>query len=285
MRASFFVYCLLFFGKINSQECLPISGGELVKHEFYTLSYNEKHEQANWVHYKLDDFLISGDIERKDRFKTDPNVSTGSSFPSDYTGSGYDRGHLVPAADMKLNSISMAETFYMSNISPQLPGFNRGIWKRLETLVRIWAKESSVYVTTAGILNNNISTTIGVNKVSVPKRFFKIIYSPSDQKMIGFLIPNEKSSQDLKSFVINVDDIEGITGIDFFSELPDDLENYLERGSSSDRWIFYDNHVKSKKNKIDSNKDLITRCAALTKSNVQCKRNSTKFSSYCWQHN
>jgi endonuclease G len=135
----------------------PISGGEIIKHTYYSLSYSEENEQAYWVYYELTSDLINGTQSRTDDFRSDPLVTTGSASLADYSGSGYDRGHLCPAADMTLNKISMSETFYLSNMTPQLAGFNRGIWSSLEEQVRKWALEySKLYVVTGPIFNDNI---------------------------------------------------------------------------------------------------------------------------------
>ena len=110
-----------------------LSGEQIIYHTGYTLSYNEKHEQANWVAYELTAQELAGTVKRKDSFKSDPMVKSESASLADYRKSGYDRGHLIPAADMKWSTTAMSESFYMSNMSPQSPSFNRGIWKKLES--------------------------------------------------------------------------------------------------------------------------------------------------------
>ena len=164
-------------------------------------------------------------------------VSTGSASLADYSGSGYDRGHLCPAADMTLNKTSMSETFYLSNMSPQLAGFNRGIWSSLEEQVRKWALEySKLYVVTGPIFKDNIAS-IGINKVTVPGYFYKVLYDGKN-RMIGFILPNASSSKSLVQFTVKVDEIEQKTGIDFFSGLDDKLENQLESNINTDNWSF-----------------------------------------------
>ena len=123
-RLSFQLILLFNFLVLFSQDYSPKSSGEIITHNYYSLSYNEYHEQANWVHYKLRNALILGTAVRKDNFRADYNVSTKSASPYDYKGTGYDRGHLAPAGDMKINSVAMSESFFMSNISPQNPSFN-----------------------------------------------------------------------------------------------------------------------------------------------------------------
>ena len=122
----------------------PVAGEQQISHLGYTLSYNEKHEQASWVAYELTAGELRGTIARTDNFKADASVTTGSASLADYRGSGFDRGHLAPAADMKWSREVMSESFFMSNMSPQEPGFNRGIWKKLEGKVRDWANATAV---------------------------------------------------------------------------------------------------------------------------------------------
>ena len=212
---------------IGQFKYLPISNGEIVEHTYYALSYSEEHEQAEWVHYKLNSKMLKGITPRKDSFKPDRIVTTGSASLTDYKHSGYDRGHLVPAGDMKLSEESMSETFYLSNISPQIAVFNRGVWRKLESIIRSKAKETELYITTGGVLNSNDLTKIGENNVSVPKQFYKIIYDVKEQRMYGYLMPNKKL-ESVGDYAVSVDEIEALTGIDFYSELEDELENVLE---------------------------------------------------------
>ena len=203
------------------------------------MSYNEKHEQANWVVYKLTANQLSGIFSRKDNFKIDAKVLTGSARLSDYKGSGYDRGHLAPAADMKISKISMSESFLMSNMSPQHPGFNRGIWKKLEELVRNWAlKEETIYIATGPILEDNLPY-IG-NNVSIPDYYYKVIldYSQPDIKGIGFILPNAKSNIPLTDYAVSIDKVEELTGIDFFTNLPDEIEMGIESSYNISLWNF-----------------------------------------------
>ena len=137
----------------------PKSSGEIVKHTYYTLAYSEENEQAFWVYYQLTPENINGTQARTDDFRPDPAVSTGSASLEDYKYSGYDRGHLCPAADMTQNKTAMSETFFLSNMSPKLSGFNSGIWSTLEGKVREWALQyNKLYVVTGPIFKNNLDT-------------------------------------------------------------------------------------------------------------------------------
>lgn len=203
----------------------------IIKHKYYTLSYNEKYEQANWVAYKLTTEFISGDSKRKDNFRVDPLVESGSADPKDYKKSGYDRGHLCPAGDMTFSDDAMSETFYMSNMSPQYPQFNRGIWKKLEEKVRDWADENNViYITTGPVIKKPVQT-IGADNVAIPQYYFKVIldYEDPELKGIGFIMKNEGSQRNLESFAVTIDSVESFTGINFFEALPDSIENLIEK--------------------------------------------------------
>lgn len=220
---------------IQNQGFQPISAGEIVKHTYFTLAYSEENEQARWVYYELTPELINGIQTRTDDFRADPAVKTGSASLNDYKGSGYDRGHLCPAADMTLNRTSMSETFYLSNMTPQLAGFNRGIWSTLEDQVRKWAIEySKLYIVTGPIFKDNIGV-IGEDRVTVPGYYYKVLFD--GKKMIGLILRNESSSKSLDQFVVTVDEIEQKTGIDFFSGLEDTLENKLESNVSTINWF------------------------------------------------
>ena len=222
----------------NKYSYLPHSEGQLVHHNSYSLSYSEKHEQAYWVYYFLTSEMINGTVSRKNNFRVDEKINQGSATLSDYKSSGLDRGHLAPAADMKNSSISMSESFLFSNISPQAPSFNRGIWKKLESLIRSWViSEGNMHVVTGPILSDSLGT-IGDNQVTIPNSFYKIIYCNKKEKMIGFIIPNKKSNNYIVNYVATIDSIETLTNIDFFSELDDTLEKKLESNVKLINWNF-----------------------------------------------
>jgi endonuclease G len=212
---------------------------EIVKHMAYIISYNEKYEQANWVAYKLTaEMCDNNGEERKNNFRSDPDVKTGSASPDDYKKSGYDRGHLCPAGDMGWSEQTMSESFFMSNMSPQVPGFNRGIWKNLESNVREWAKTNKeIYVVTAGVLQDSLAV-IGENKVAIPNYYYKVIldiHAP-EYKAIGFVLPNEASKGSYFNYAVSIDSVEHLTGINFFPMLPDSLENLLEAKFDVEEW-------------------------------------------------
>lgn len=216
---------------------LPTSTtGQVIHHQGYSLSYSEPYEQAEWVAYELKKSHLSKSHFKRPYFEVDPAVKTGAASWKNYKNSGYDRGHLVPAGDKNYSQEAHDETFLTSNISPQDPAFNAGIWNTLEQKVRYWARKyDNVYVVTGGVLKGNLET-IGNERVAVPKLFYKIVYDPENEKMIAFLMPNKDSNEPLHKFVVSVDSVEVLTGIDFFPELEDGLEDKLEAMTNYKNW-------------------------------------------------
>lgn len=212
---------------------------QVVEHKYYTLSYNETYEQAEWVAYELKGIKAYHDYDRP-FFIEDEMVKTGSADWRNYKRSGYDKGHLCPAGDMKFSKEAYDDTFLTSNISPQKHNFNDGIWNTLEQKVRYWAsKYDGIYVVTGGVLNDNLKT-IGEEDVAVPEYFYKVLLDTSrnEYKMIGFLVPAVDSKKPLYEFVVPVDEIEKMTGIDFYPSLNDKIENSLEKSSDYKSWSF-----------------------------------------------
>jgi endonuclease G len=213
------------------------TGDEIIEHSGYTLRFRDQYKVADWVAYPLLPEEINGDTEREgSRFVPDPAVSTGSALPADYTRSGYDRGHLAPAGDFKFSRKMMQETFFMSNMTPQTPEFNRGIWKELEGQVREWAlRDQGLYVITGPVLKPGLPTIGKTNEVSVPEKFYKVLLycDRPNIRMIGFLLDNQGSDQPLTSFVVPVSQIERLTGITFFPFIPADMAQRLKNQSRS----------------------------------------------------
>ncbi len=263
----------------------PEGNGVVVKHKFYSLSYVEEHEQAEWVYYMLTSAMVNGDAERGDDFRLDGAVKTGSADLSDYKGSGYDRGHLCPAADMKQSDEAMSETFFMSNMSPQVGAFNRGVWARLEDQVRKWAVEDdTIYVATGPVFVNNIGE-IGENKVTVPGFYYKVIYSPKRNRMQAFLLPNREGLKaNWGTYTVSVDVLEWLTSVDFFADMEDVAEAELECENDYEAWI------EKKREKVDMVKvnglsGVAQQCKGVAKSTGQrCKSRTTNANGYCDAH-
>lgn len=199
--------------------------GEVVVHQYFALGYDESYEQARWVTYELWRERLNRNIHARDerpRFMQDPKVSTKSADYYDYSGSGYSRGHLVPASDMGFDEEARTETFFMSNISPQLSQFNGGIWRELEESVKDWARTyGHLYVVTGPILEPGLPRIGKKNKVAVPKYFYKVLLDNDlpGKKAVGFILPNAVSDSPLEDFIVSVDEVEKRTGLNFFEQL------------------------------------------------------------------
>ncbi|MBG7613173.1 DNA/RNA non-specific endonuclease [Polaribacter sp. BAL334] len=233
----------------NLDVILPISNNffyyptsksnQIIRHKYFMASYSEKDEQAEWVFYKVSINNYNSKVIRTNDYREDPSVKTKSASPDDYKGSGYDMGHLAPAQAMSFSFDSMSESFFLSNISPQKAAFNRGIWKSLEGKVEYWSSfNDSIYVVTGPILDNPIDQ-IGTNKVNVPRAFFKtlISFKNGNAKGIAFMIPNEKSDKSIYSFATSIDEVEKITGINFYFELDKSAQDKAEANYDIKKWI------------------------------------------------
>ncbi|MFN8339307.1 MAG: DNA/RNA non-specific endonuclease [Saprospiraceae bacterium] len=220
---------------------LPSATGEIVHHKYYSLSYKEAYEIPEWVAYQMDrDMLNAKNVDRSREFVEDPKVTTKSAHHRDYSNSGYTRGHLVPAGDMAFDTVAMQETFFMSNMTPQLRQFNNGIWKELEENVRDWTyKAENLYIISGPILQNPIKTIGKSSKVTVPSSFYKIImdYTEPDKKAIAFVIPHAMSDRPLQDYEVTIDEVEKLTGLDFFSSMINDKEEEaLESKIDPHKW-------------------------------------------------
>lgn len=270
-----------FIEGIEIPKCNP---ADVIHHAGYSLLYDENYEQARWVAYELTAEETIKSFYRTDKFIVDPEIKTGSATGVDYSGSGYDRGHLAPAADMAWSAITMTESFYYSNMSPQEPGFNRGIWKRLEDLVRTWAVENkAIYVVTGPILEKGLKT-IGTDEVAVPKYFYKVIldYTDPSIKGIGFIMPNCSQSGALQNFTVSIDSVESVTGIDFFCKLPDTEESKVEKTCLIDEWQWTSTQYATMTNIKKSNASV--QCHGMTKAGNRCKNKTLNVSGYCYLH-
>jgi len=215
------------------------SSGELVNHTYFTLSYSEEHEQAEWVAYELTRQRLNSNWADRGgmTFKPDPAVKTESATPRDYSGSGYDRGHLCAAADMSFDTLALSETFFMSNISPQDRGFNKGIWREMEELARDWARKyGQLYVVTGPMLSRQGIKQIGFSKVTVPVGFYKVVYAPSADIAIGFIVPNQVSTRPVMEYAFHLDYIEQLTSIDFFPGLLSGEHEKVEASIDKSKW-------------------------------------------------
>lgn len=216
----------------------PTLAQEMVKYTGMTISFNPELHLPNWVAYELTAEEADGSEPRAKNFAVDINVD-GCATPSDYRNTGFDRGHMAPAADMKWSADAMRESFYMTNITPQDHKLNSGAWSKLEDKCRQRARRDSAIIIISGpVLTDPIEMHIGASGVAVPSRFFKVILSPyADPPVaIGFIMPNGYVEGGMQACAVSVDEVEAITGHDFFSALPDDIETQVESQVNFNRW-------------------------------------------------
>jgi endonuclease G len=226
---------------------------EVIYHTAYALVYDESHEQAKWVAHLILPDVATGTEGRTNDFRPDPLIKTGSAVDEDYArktktpegktkteGFGYDRGHLAPSADFRYSKKALSESYFYSNMSPQTPGLNRGRWADMEDAMRgaCIAHNTPLFVVTGPILKPDLTKlTQGINKVSVPNYYYKVILDIEHNEAIGFIMPNSKCEFPLEHYVCSVDSIEKITGLNFFHKLADDAEQTLESAFHKDYWL------------------------------------------------
>ena len=224
----------------------------VICHAGQVVAFNPTHNVSDWVAFRLRrDDLLTGDVERKDAFRGDPDVPEGHRVvKADYTGTGYDRGHLAPAAAMKWSPKAMRESFFMSNMAPQVgTGFNRHIWKSLERRMRQWACERGVlYVVTGPLYEGQPIKQLVYDKdgdgiddngvlVDVPSHFFKLAFDPARIEAIAFVLPNQKlETKDLPKFLQSIDDIEDRAKLDFLPMIWDGAEQAIENHKQPRLW-------------------------------------------------
>ena len=214
-------------------------GNEEIDYTGFTVGFNPDMHQPNYVAWVLTPDHTDGPYSRKDvDFQVDPRVK-GCATIADYKGSGFDRGHMAPAADMKWSKEAMTDCHYLTNMCPQSNKLNTGAWATVEKNTRKWAMKHGPVVIVAGpVLSDRLSRTIGPSRVPVPERFFKVLLAPEANPPMGlaFIMPNSYVEGGAESTVATIDQVEAITGFDFFSALPDDVENRVESESSIRKW-------------------------------------------------
>ena len=208
----------------------------IITYSAYEVMYNPEYKIPRWVRYELLASETDGVWSRKGlKFTPDPSVSFPQAEDYDYRGSGWSRGHMAPAADFKWSSTVMIETFFFTNCCPQDQAMNSGQWHTLEKKVRDWANRyGSLTVYTGPIILDNAYGSIGYNKVVVPDAFFKAILA--GEQSIAFVMYNHNNNENMQKCAMSVDDLEALTGIDFFTELDDVKENHVEASYKLNYW-------------------------------------------------
>ena len=216
------------------------SDGKILRRVGYTASYNAANRIPNWVAWHLTASHVGGHYNRNNEvFHEDPEVSNPRAYDSDYRGSGYDRGHMCPSGDNKWNKEAQEQSFLFTNICPQRHNLNTGAWNDVELQCRAWAKRyGDLYIVCGPVLYDQQHKTIGRNRVVVPEAFFKVVLRKQDNyyKAIGFVYENKGASRDMSRYVRSIDDVEQLTGLDFFSALPDNIEEKIEKSANLRDW-------------------------------------------------
>lgn len=216
------------------------TSGNIVNHQYFSLSYVEAYEQPEWVAYTLTrKQLNTPRVPRTDYYYRDDAVDTRSADYRDYSGSGYTRGHLAPAGDMAFDTTAMRESFFMSNMSPQVAAFNHGVWRELEEQTRDWARRfKRLYIITGPVFSEGGMESIGRSGVAVPRAFYKVLLDLDEPELkgIGFVIPNALSDRPLSEYAVSIDSVEALTGLDFYQDV--DVEKY-ESSFDLAQWKFH----------------------------------------------
>jgi endonuclease G len=231
-----------------------MQGDQLIWHSSMALAYSEKHEQARWVAHIILPDVTMGIVSRSNDFRPDSLVSTGSAVEADYflkflqpdgsykyEGFGYDRGHLAPSADFRWSAKALSESYLYSNMSPQVDEFNRGIWGDLEDKIREYIYQhpgSTLYVVTGPVLDDNLpKIEKGVNKVTIPKYYWKVVLDKDRKRGIGFVLPNSPGNKPLELYSVPIDSVERLTGLTFFTSLITDERLLIAKQRNTEDWF------------------------------------------------
>jgi len=211
---------------------------QILVRKAYTVSYNKETKCPNWVAWELTSSHADGDLPRDSKYYEDEDVPLPRATNEDYRGSGWTRGHMCPAGDNKWDADAMRESNLLTNMCPQHASLNSGLWNVIERDCRKWAKAyGDLYIVCGPVLLNRGHETIGMNKVVVPEAFFKVILRlSSEPAAIGFVVRNNEGKKKKDQFINTVDDVERITGMDFFPALPDSIENIVEAYANLNDW-------------------------------------------------
>lgn len=269
---SLFIVSLIFLGMFYIDEFTPIGElpgapsisyypeshqGVIYHKPSFSLSYVDAYELPEWVTYELTVGMMNKKkFKRNQDFKPDPDIATGSGHYKDYKSSGFSRGHLVPSADMAWKKKAMDATFLLSNIAPMRVHFNGGIWLELEHNVRDWSRRYKGITVITGPVFSEATQTIGSNEILVPKYFYKAVFRVNDNQpdVIAFLFDQDMTNPGLlKDYVVSIDSIENLTGIDLFSNLYGDWDEEirLEKrgGITQGEWPFNPRWTKQRMDK------------------------------------
>lgn len=227
------------YASLEKVEIPPHTSNRMIDYEGFTVAFNRRKHQPNYVVWTLTPEKTDGPYSRKDsKFMRDDSIR-GCATLYDYRNSGFDRGHMAPAADMKWSKKAMDDCHLLTNMCPQDKRLNTGAWATVENNSRKWAVKHGPLIIIAGpVLTDRITRTIGNSKIPVPERFFKVILAPEANPPmgIGFIMPNSYVEGGAQSTVVSIDEVEAVTGFDFFAALPDDIEQEVESQKTLRKW-------------------------------------------------
>ena len=229
------------------------TGETIIHHTLLSLVYSEAHEQAKWVAHVIAPDILNGVASRSNDFREDLKVATGTAIEEDYflriidakgkttyDGFGWDRGHLAPSADFRWSKKALSESYFYSNMSPQVPDFNRKSWAALENDLRayVYREQVPLFVVTGGVLTPDLPVIErSIQKIAIPHFFWKVAIDVANKRGIAFLMPNQLADYPTEHYATTIDEIEKLTGIDFYTALADDLEQNLERQKQTKDWF------------------------------------------------
>lgn len=249
-------YNLLMGNPSNAKPDANKTDNYLIERVQYSMSYHAGRGTANWVSWYLNDEWIGDSFDRQNDFRSDPSLSPNWYMvtPSDYTGSGFDRGHLCPSADRALTPGDNSATFLMTNIIPQAPDVNRGAWADLEIYCRkLVGLGNELYIIAGqygegGVGDNNARTVyLADKKLIIPANVWKVILIlpqgeddiarvNNQTRVIAVDVPNKNSANAKKwyEYRVSVNDIEAATGLDLLNILPNTVESAVEKKVDSE---------------------------------------------------
>ena len=210
----------------------------ILRKKSYVVSYNQDTRMPNWVAWQLTAEHTDGELKRMNNFHEEENCPRPRATLQDYKGSGWSRGHMCPAGDNKWSRDAMYDSFSLVNVCPQDSKLNSGVWNSLEMDCRQWARQyGEVYIVCGPVLMKRQHETIGPNKVVVPEAFFKVVLCMVGKpKAFGVVVRNNEGTKKRDLYYNSVDDVERLTGLDFFPSLPDDIEKVVEAEVNMDEW-------------------------------------------------
>ena len=211
---------------------------QIIRKIAYIASYNKDTKTPNWVAWHLTAEHTDGPYKRLSNFHEEEDVPEPRATLQDYRGSGWSRGHMCPAGDNKWNSDAMYESFSLVNVCPQNNSHNSGLWNSIEMDCRRWARQyGDIYIVCGPVLMRENHETIGENAVVVPEAFFKVVLCLNGKpKGFGIVTRNTDGNRKRDLYYNSIDQVERITGIDFFPALPDELENCIESDVNMNLW-------------------------------------------------